>query len=367
MNAGAAEFKPKGSPSKPRTNVPVPFTVSPFVPVPPPVYVAPAPPTITSKLRADAPTFIPKDDSFRSTPVSSVTGSPLHGTQDSPLKKSQQLTPLKTPTVTTSDVDAPSTFTGTPPSLRLHRDPNPPPVLATPEAPAILVKETVPFETSKLVIPETKPIPPEAPKFNSLWTLYADDHPVLIGDTAKFFDPVQIKQVGDLETFWRLWRYLPLPSRRVPSFTYQWFRKDIKPSWEEPRNKNGGTVNIVVYDKDRQGLQSKGAVDDSFLLVVLACTGETLAESTSVNGIVLKIRKSTTLQLWTSTSELRTLQILSNSVRALLAQTLEVKALAKFDFFSHSSQAAAPQAKPSKGKNSAKAVPSKVKEADFHL
>ena len=216
----------------------------------------------------------------------------------------------------------------------------------------------IPFATSKLAVPPTPmPAPADGPfRFNCSWSLYADNHPATIGERNAAFAPVLIKEVVDIEVFWRLWRYLTPPSRCIPAFTYQWFRRDIKPSWEEPRNRNGGTISITVYDKDKAGLQNKDLCDDAFLLMVLAVTGESLDEAAIVNGIVMKIRKTSQVQLWTSCSDEARLKALGQGVRKVLRRVMDAKLLEKpLEFFStaHLEQQASASAKPAGGKGAA--------------
>lgn len=224
---------------------------------------------------------------------------------------------------------------------------------------------------------------PETPKaadkvaLNASWTLYADDHPLVFGEAVnKFHDPVVIATATDLESFWRLWRFVPLPSTRTPSFTYMWFRKEIKPNWEDARNKNGGTLSVTLHDRDRIGLQAKEPMDDAWLLTVLAVTGESLPESGIVNGVVMKTRKATTLQVWTNTTSKSQLQALADGLRALLAKHVPA-GMDKIDFHSHGN-ATAPSAKPAmksmvgKGRGGgaggfAKPAPKATREADLQL
>ncbi|KAH9600359.1 Translation Initiation factor eIF- 4e [Trypanosoma melophagium] len=79
-------------------------------------------------------------------------------------------------------------------------------------------------------------------------------------------------------------------------------------------------------------------MDDAFMLLLMACCGETLAESTTnLNGVMLKVRqnKPTTVQIWTANSDQRKLKALANSLRSLLEKVIGSKPLQKLEYFSH--------------------------------
>lgn len=188
--------------------------------------------------------------------------------------------------------------------------------------------------------PTSAPIP-----FHNTWDLYADDHsgtesPVSLSSPtpALTFEPIFVASVSDVEGFWRLWRYLPPPSLCPSPFTYTWFRKDIKPEWEHPRNKKGGTISIVVFDRDRSGLSDREVLDDVFMAVMIGTAGESFSGcSSTLNGVTLKVRpnKPVTLQLWTAHAEVGKLKAFANSVRDVLSKIMPAKTLQKLEFISH--------------------------------
>ncbi|CAJ1010147.1 putative Eukaryotic initiation factor 4E [Leishmania naiffi] len=183
------------------------------------------------------------------------------------------------------------------------------------------------------------------------WDLYADDHQGS-NNTASHsspsstmsFEPIFVSNVSDVESFWRLWRYLPTPSALPTVYTYSWFRKYIKPEWEHPRNKKGGTITIVVFDRDRSGLSDKQVLDDVFMAMLVGAVGESFHEcSTTLNGVMLKVRsnKPVTLQLWTAHSEVGKLRAFANSVRDALSKIMGAKTLQKLEYYSHHQKHAA--------------------------
>ncbi|KPI84007.1 putative Eukaryotic translation initiation factor [Leptomonas seymouri] len=182
-------------------------------------------------------------------------------------------------------------------------------------------------------------------QLHASWDLYADEHQASNGSTTlssptqtMTFEPIFVANVADVEHFWRLWRYLPPPSALPTLFTYSWFRKDVRPEWEHPRNKKGGTINIVVFDRDRSGLCDKQVLDDVFMAMLVGAAGESFQEcSTTLNGMMLKVRpnKPVTLQLWTAHSEVGKLKTFSNSVRDTLSKIMGAKTLQKMEYYSH--------------------------------
>lgn len=192
-------------------------------------------------------------------------------------------------------------------------------------------------------------------RLNATWELYADDHGAITdsltaamgsvmlsggsGGTAPSFDPTLVSVVSDLEAFWRLWRHLPPPSACPVPFTYSWFRSDIKPDWEHPRNKRGGIITIVVYDRDKVGLSDTQALNDVWMATLMGCAGESFAESATIlNGVMLKLRpnnRPVTMQLWFANSDSSRLRPFANSFRETIGKIIGAKWLQKLEFYSH--------------------------------
>lgn len=233
-----------------------------------------------------------------------------------------------------------------------------------------------PFATSSLQPTpgtEVTVAPEEIPKFDCTWTLYADDHAnrstISIGggggapqSNDASYNPVEVRAVTTIADFWRLWRNLPPPSNlpTMSNFTYYWFRRDIKPSWEDERNKNGGTITIMVYDKDMPKLMDRQAAEDAFMATICLLTGESLPEAAGVNGVVLKLRKSKwTMQLWTSGSTKSSQQALYDVLKKELLKVLPAEVLTNVPFAPHNA-AAAPTPAAAKRPKGGKPVPPKT-------
>jgi hypothetical protein len=310
------------------------------------------------------------------TPTKQLTGSNTPKFPSSPSKADMAAAP------TTNAKDAPATPTSQEPTSTStttsngeKTSPNTAPTPAattTATAPQRTTPPPKPFAVTRLPFPaEPAPVPAAPINFNTSWTLHADDHAIVLGagEKSQYRDPVVIGDVKDVESFWKLWNNVPPVMSRTPNFTYYWFRKDIKPNWEDAKNKNGGTLNVVLYDRDRCELNDRAVVDDSFMLSVVACTGEAITGSSEVNGVVLKLRqKSVVLQLWTSTTVRAQLQSIADSLKEVLAPYAAKASLekGKIDFYTHQQVISVVQAKSAKKPGKPNAKPT-VREPDFQF
>mmetsp|Transcript_23795 Transcript_23795/g.27583 ORF Transcript_23795/g.27583 Transcript_23795/m.27583 type:complete len:440 (+) Transcript_23795:156-1475(+) len=271
------------------------------------------------------------------------------------LRSSQNQTPTnsgtptfpETPLSSTSSLPAPPLPVNSQPSVTLNASslsregsmtPPSTPCSPSPEHPKPAAPSN-PFEKSKLTVPdETREAPADPVTLNVPWCLWADDHPLTAPSESKdkFQLPVMVQEVGDLQQFWRLWWHSPNPSTCTPSWTYSWFRKGITPVWEDPRNKNGGAISIIVYDHDKMSV-AREVMDDAWMIFVLAVAGESLTEAAAVNGLTLKIRphRAVQLQFWTNVGDETRLRSLAEGIRSTASKVLPSKQTERLEFFSH--------------------------------
>lgn len=195
---------------------------------------------------------------------------------------------------------------------------------------------------------------PEA--FHDSWSFYVDASPIDTrpgGASASpayeilNFTPTQkLSTVKNIEEFWSLWHSIPSPAiqhelmsanKLAPPFTYYFFRNKIAPNWENTKNKNGGEFGIMLWDRDRIGLQDRDVVDDVWQLVMMLLAGESLDNPLDINGVILKCRqRSVWLQLWTSKAKKDQLAKAVASLRAQLVRVLPTGLVEKgMDFYSH--------------------------------
>lgn len=214
-------------------------------------------------------------------------------------------------------------------------------------------------------------------KLHTTWHLYADeallvggpaDAAALATAAAASYNPTLMATISDVDGLWRLLRAAPAPSSRAPSFTMMLFRRAVNPTWEDPRNKTGGTLNLVLWDRDRHGFQDKQVVDDGWVLTVLALVGESLGKDLAhhLTGVMVKVRKTaTTLQVWTSTAVKSVLQQIVDALRAIWRPAV-AKPAERIEFFCHAaSGGGGPAASKTPGKGGLVGRTTSLKAADL--
>jgi len=93
----------------------------------------------------------------------------------------------------------------------------------------------------------------------------------------------EIGNFGTVEDFWRYYNHMVKPSKIETNSNYHFFKKGIKPMWEDPQNAKGGKWVLTLKDK--------AIVDIIWENVVLAMVGETLDIEEEVCGAVFSKRK----------------------------------------------------------------------------
>jgi translation initiation factor 4E len=98
--------------------------------------------------------------------------------------------------------------------------------------------------------------------------------------------------VGTLQAFWRLSESVLPPSALTPGSTYHFFRRGIKPTWEDPANVNGGRwVYFVAKDP--------AYVDFAWSRIQMGLVGCLIDVADHVNGIVCQRRRQgDRLSIW---------------------------------------------------------------------
>jgi len=94
----------------------------------------------------------------------------------------------------------------------------------------------------------------------------------------------EIGNFGTVEDFWRYYNHMMKPSKIENNSNYHFFKKGIKPMWEDASNAKGGKW-VLTMKGDR------GAADSIWENVVLALVGETLDVEDEICGAVFSKRK----------------------------------------------------------------------------
>ena len=101
----------------------------------------------------------------------------------------------------------------------------------------------------------------------------------------------QIKPIAEfdsIEDFWAIFQHLRKPDSCRAGIEFQLFRGNIKPTWEDDNNKNGGKVSIKLC---------KGYTTIIWEEIIFALIGDVLPDN--INGIVVSTRKEMNkLSIW---------------------------------------------------------------------
>ncbi|XP_077470234.1 eukaryotic translation initiation factor 4E family member 1c isoform X2 [Stigmatopora argus] len=106
-----------------------------------------------------------------------------------------------------------------------------------------------------------------------------------------------ISKFDTVEDFWALYNHIQQPSKLLVGCDYCLFKDDIKPMWEDTRNKAGGrwlmTLNRVQRHND---------LDRYWMETLLCLVGESFDDaSDDVCGAVVNVRhKADKISIWTS-------------------------------------------------------------------
>jgi len=120
------------------------------------------------------------------------------------------------------------------------------------------------------------------------WSFWYDKRPTqgrrMRGEQENYESNLrEIGNFGTVEDFWRYYNHMVKPGKIETNANYHFFKKGIKPMWEDPRNSKGGKWVLTMKDKV--------LVDVIWENVLLALVGETLDIEDEVCGAVFSKRK----------------------------------------------------------------------------
>lgn len=103
---------------------------------------------------------------------------------------------------------------------------------------------------------------------------------------------------GTLEEFWGL--QAALPSVENLSTEYMFFKKDIKPEWEDPKNHHGGKWVISLVPEEL----GPDVITKFWGRIMFSIIGNNFINNENVNGFYISFKKHFfKLQVWTNTTD----------------------------------------------------------------
>ncbi|KAI8148859.1 translation initiation factor eIF 4e-like domain-containing protein [Fennellomyces sp. T-0311] len=136
------------------------------------------------------------------------------------------------------------------------------------------------------------------PLHNS-WTLWFDNPGKKANAQSWSQNLKEIVTVETVEDFWGVYNNIAKVNHLESNSNYHFFKKGIRPEWEDPANANGGKFGIQ-FPRNRTGDQ----INDYWLYLLLAMIGEQFAHEHEVCGAVISVRKVFfRVALWIRSSE----------------------------------------------------------------
>ena len=127
----------------------------------------------------------------------------------------------------------------------------------------------------------------------------------------------EYKKIYDFKTiemFWRVYNNIPRWVELPFGHTYAYFKNNIKPSWEDPRNSHGFSMVLHLNKKMGMAVEAcKNLERDAAMFMI----GETVPDCNLINGITLERRYHNKIVIWCTypekTRDFRTLSAMANS------------------------------------------------------
>jgi translation initiation factor 4E len=108
---------------------------------------------------------------------------------------------------------------------------------------------------------------------------------------------LQVQEMSTVEEFWAAYNHIKRPAALELGANYHFFKKGIKPMWEDEHNKKGGKWIVAVMQKEELS-----RLDEFWQHLLLSLIGETLdedIEGDQVCGCVLgKRRNMAKIAVW---------------------------------------------------------------------
>lgn len=106
----------------------------------------------------------------------------------------------------------------------------------------------------------------------------------------------EIGTCSTVEDFWRYYNHIVPPTRMIVNSNYHFFKRGIKPMWEDAANANGGKWILQIKTGSAGGRE---ILDKYWENTLLALIGETLDVEDDICGVVISRRKGNDkIALW---------------------------------------------------------------------
>ncbi|KAI8366681.1 translation initiation factor eIF 4e-like domain-containing protein [Radiomyces spectabilis] len=162
------------------------------------------------------------------------------------------------------------------------------------------------------------------------WTLWFDK-PGKKADSESWSQNLkEIVTVDTVEDFWGVYNNITKVNKLEAgsSCNYHFFKKGIRPEWEDPANAKGGKFGIQ-FPKNKTG----EAINTYWLYLLLALIGEQFDNADEICGAVVSVRKMFfRIALWIKDSE-QTKEI--EHIKQQLEQILAIPDNVQIDFVKH--------------------------------
>ncbi|KAI9275851.1 translation initiation factor eIF 4e-like domain-containing protein [Phascolomyces articulosus] len=134
---------------------------------------------------------------------------------------------------------------------------------------------------------------------HNAWTLWFDNPGKKANAQSWSQNLKEIVTVETVEDFWGVYNNIAKVNHLESNSNYHFFKKGIRPEWEDPANSNGGKFSIQ-FPRNRTG----EGINDYWLYLLLAMIGEQFTHENEVCGAVISVRKVFfRVALWIRSSE----------------------------------------------------------------
>jgi len=146
----------------------------------------------------------------------------------------------------------------------------------------------------------------------SAWTFWYDHRPKgsVWGTTLK-----RVIEFSTVEDFWGVFNNIAPPSKLMENTDYHIFREGIEPTWEDPKNKNGGKIYVDLQ---------RSEMDENWKFSVLSAIGEKLESSVEsdlnrVCGVCVNIKHgSNRICVWVDSTKKDEINVIGREFRRIL-------------------------------------------------